>query len=167
MRVANSVITINASPFDLGKRQRRRDIFKATARRFNAPFVYVNQVGGNDQLVFDGSSFAINSRGQLVASATSFSEDITYFDLDTETGEQHANLMDEEEAAFEALVLGTRDYMQKCGFKQALIGLSGGIDLALVASIAVEAIGKENVIGIGMPGPFSWITVFPMPALWH
>jgi NAD+ synthase (glutamine-hydrolysing) len=149
------IITINASPFDLGKRQRRREIFKATAGRFNAPIVYVNQVGGNDQLVFDGSSFAVDSKGKVVASATSFSEDIAYFDLENETGDQHANLMDEEEAAFEALVLGTRDYMQKCGFNQALIGLSGGIDSALVASIAVEAIGKENVIGIGMPGPFS------------
>ena len=152
---ADVLVTINSSPYDMSKREQRRRIFEATARRFHAPVIYVNQVGGNDQLVFDGSSFATSSGGQIVATARSFAEDITYFDLASNSGETHADLPQEEEAAFEALVLGTRDYIQKCGFSRALVGLSGGIDSALVASIAVEAIGKENVIGVGMPGPYS------------
>jgi NAD+ synthase/NAD+ synthase (glutamine-hydrolysing) len=149
---ADLVITINASPFNLGKRRQRHEMFESTATRFHAPVVYVNQVGGNDQLVFDGSSFA---DGRIAATAASFSEDITYFDVDSGSGQRHANLADEDEAAFEALVLGTRDYIQKCGFLSVLMGLSGGIDSALVATIAVEAIGKENVIGVGLPGPYS------------
>jgi NAD+ synthase/NAD+ synthase (glutamine-hydrolysing) len=152
---ADLVITINASPFNLGKRQQRHEMFASTARRFHAPVVYVNQVGGNDQLVFDGSSFAVTGEGNIAATATSFSEDIAYFDADLGSGTQHANLPDESEAAFQALVLGTRDYIQKCGFQSVLMGLSGGIDSALVATIAVEAIGKENVIGVGLPGPYS------------
>jgi NAD+ synthase/NAD+ synthase (glutamine-hydrolysing) len=152
---ADLVITINASPFNLGKRQQRHEMFASTARRFHAPVVYVNQVGGNDQLVFDGSSFAVTGEGDIAATATSFSEDIAYFDADLGSGTQHANLPDESEAAFQALVLGTRDYIQKCGFQSVLMGLSGGIDSALVATIAVEAIGKENVIGVGLPGPYS------------
>jgi len=152
---ADLVITINASPFNLGKRRQRHEMFESTATRFHAPVVYVNQVGGNDQLVFDGSSFAVTGDGRIAATATSFSEDITYFDVDSGSGQRHANLADEDEAAFEALVLGTRDYIQKCGFLSVLMGLSGGIDSALVATIAVEAIGKENVIGAGLPGPYS------------
>ena len=152
---ADLVITINASPFNLGKRRQRHEMFESTAKRFHAPVIYVNQVGGNDQLVFDGSSFAVTGAGHIAATAASFSEDITYFDVDSGSGEQHANLADEDESAFEALVLGTRDYIQKCGFRSVLLGLSGGIDSALVATIAVEAIGKENVIGVGLPGPYS------------
>ena len=152
---ADLIVTINASPFNLGKRRQRHEMFESTAKRFHAPVVYVNQVGGNDQLVFDGSSFAVAADGHIAATGTSFSEDITYFDVDSGSGQQHANLADEDEAAFEALVLGTRDYIQKCGFRSALIGLSGGIDSALVATIAVEAIGKQNVIGVGLPGPYS------------
>jgi NAD+ synthase/NAD+ synthase (glutamine-hydrolysing) len=152
---ADLIVTINASPFNLGKRRQRHEMFESTAKRFHAPVVYVNQVGGNDQLVFDGSSFAVAADGHIAATGTSFSEDITYFDVDSGSGQQHANLADEDEAAFEALVLGTRDYIQKCGFRSVLIGLSGGIDSALVATIAVEAIGKENVIGVGLPGPYS------------
>jgi NAD+ synthase (glutamine-hydrolysing) len=153
------IITVNASPFNMGKRQQREKIFDATAKRFDCPVVYVNQVGGNDQLVFDGSSFAVGACGQVEASASSFSEDLVCFDAcfnaDANSGVHHANLPDEEEAAFEALVLGTRDYIGKCGFRRVLIGLSGGIDSALVAAVAVEAVGKENVMGVGMPGPYS------------
>ena len=115
----------------------------------------MNQVGGNDQLVFDGTSFAMNAHGEVIASARSFAEDLVVCDLDAGTGDRHENFTDECEAVYEALVLGTRDYIRKCGFSQVLIGLSGGIDSSLTAAIAVEAVGKENVTGVGMPGPYS------------
>ena len=149
------LISINASPYNMGKRAVRREIFSSMAKRYGKPVVYVNQVGGNDQLVFDGSSFALNAEGQAIASACSFAEDLAICDLDTGTGDKHENFADECEASYEALVLGTRDYIRKCGFSRVLIGLSGGVDSSLVAAIAVEAVGKENVTGIGMPGPYS------------
>ncbi|MEO7650938.1 MAG: NAD+ synthase [Bryobacteraceae bacterium] len=152
---ADCLITINASPYHMGKRELRRRIFEATARHRKLPVVYVNQVGGNDSLVFDGSSFVMNAAGELAASAASFSEDLILFDTETGSGEHHQNVAGECDAVYEALVLGTRDYIRKCGFRRVLIGLSGGIDSSLTAAIAVDAIGGENVIGISMPGPFS------------
>jgi NAD+ synthase/NAD+ synthase (glutamine-hydrolysing) len=152
---AQFLITINASPYHMGKRAQRREIFIATAHHFKMPIVYVNQVGGNDQLVFDGSSFAMDARGRVIASAASFEEDLVLVDTETLAGDQHENLPDECEAAYQALVLGTRDYIHKCGFSRVLIGLSGGIDSSLTAAIAVDAVGKENVVGVGMPGPYS------------
>ena len=152
---AQMLISINASPYHMGKRELRREIFNATARNFKLPIVYVNQVGGNDQLVFDGSSFAMDAEGNVIASAASFAEDLVYFDSVQLTGDLHANLPDECEAVYQALVLGTRDYIHKCGFKRVLIGLSGGIDSSLTAAIAVDAVGKDNVVGVGMPGPYS------------
>jgi NAD+ synthase (glutamine-hydrolysing) len=149
------LISINASPYHMGKRAQRHEIFAATARRFQLPIVYVNQVGGNDQLVFDGASFAIGPDGRLIASAASFEEDLVLFDTETLTGDRHDNYPDECEAVYQALVVGTRDYIHKCGFKRVIIGLSGGIDSSLTAAIAVDAVGKENVIGVGMPGPYS------------
>jgi NAD+ synthase/NAD+ synthase (glutamine-hydrolysing) len=149
------MICINASPYNMGKREIRRGIYRAAARRYKRPVVYVNQVGGNDQLVFDGSSFAMNSAGEIVASARSFEEDLVLFDADAGTGEIHEDFKDECEAVYQALVLGTRDYMRKCGFSRVLIGLSGGIDSSLTAAVAVEAVGRENVTGVGMPGPYS------------
>jgi NAD+ synthase (glutamine-hydrolysing) len=149
------MICINASPYNMGKREIRRGIYRAAARRYKRPVVYVNQVGGNDQLVFDGSSFAMNSAGEIVASARSFEEDLVLFDADAGTGEIHEDFTDECEAVYQALVLGTRDYMRKCGFNRVLIGLSGGIDSSLTAAVAVEAVGRENVTGVGMPGPYS------------
>ncbi len=152
---AEILISINASPYHIHKRQLRRDIFNAAARRYKIPVVYVNQVGGNDQLVFDGSSFAMNSSGEVIASACSFDEDLVFCDTATDTGDQHANFEEEDEAVYQALVLGTRDYIRKCGFSRVLIGLSGGIDSSLTALIAVDAVGRDNVSGIGMPGPYS------------
>jgi NAD+ synthase/NAD+ synthase (glutamine-hydrolysing) len=149
------LISINASPYHMGKRAQRRDVFAATALHNNLPVVYVNQVGGNDQLVFDGTSFALDAGGRLVAGAGSFCEDLVFYDTGSNTGDLHHNLADECEAAYEALVLGTRDYIRKCGFKRVLVGLSGGIDSSLTAAIAVDALGAENVTGIGMPGPYS------------
>jgi NAD+ synthase/NAD+ synthase (glutamine-hydrolysing) len=152
---ARLIITINASPWNLGKREQRQAIFRATAQRFGLPVVYSHMVGGNDQLLFDGSSFAMTADGELAACAKSFAEDLVVFDSDNGTGDMHADLPDEDEAAFEALVLGTRDYICKSGFRRVLVALSGGIDSALVAAVAAEAVGKENMMGIGMPGPYS------------
>jgi NAD+ synthase (glutamine-hydrolysing) len=149
------LISINASPYNMGKRSIRQGIFRAQALRHGKPVVYVNQVGGNDQLVFDGTSFAMNGQGEVIALACSFEEDLIICDPEAGTGEIHDNLPDECEAAYQALVLGTRDYIRKCGFSRVLIGLSGGIDSALTALIAVDAIGRENVTGVGMPGPYS------------
>ena len=115
----------------------------------------VNQVGGNDSLVFDGSSLVLNPAGEVIAQGKSFEEDLVYFDSDRLTGEMHPQIEGEEASAYAALVLGTRDYVRKCGFQQVIVGLSGGIDSALTAAIAVDALGAENVIGVGMPGPYS------------
>jgi NAD+ synthase/NAD+ synthase (glutamine-hydrolysing) len=125
------------------------------ARNQKVPVAMVNQVGGNDSLVFDGSSLVIAPDGQVVAQAKSFAEDLIYVDSEKLTGDMHSQIVGEEASAYEALVLGTRDYVHKCGFQRAIIGLSGGIDSALTASIAVDALGSENVIGVGMPGPYS------------
>src|SRR6202162_1434966 len=152
---ARTLISINASPYHMGKRALRREIFTATALRFNIPIVYVNQVGGNDQLIFDGSSFAMNAQGDVIASAASFEEDLVLVDTETLTGDDDETYPDECDAAYQALVIGTRDYIRKCGFERVIIGLSGGIDSSLTAAIAVDAVGKENLLGVGMPGPYS------------
>ena len=152
---AKVLISINASPYQMGKRDLRRQIFSNIARHHGIPVVYVNQVGGNDQLVFDGSSFAMDPTGKVIAQAASFAEDLVIADINTGKGDHHDTHAEENEAVYEALVLGTKDYLRKCGFSKAVIGLSGGIDSSLVACIAVEALGRENVTGIGMPGPYS------------
>ncbi len=152
---ADVIISINASPWNIGKREQREAIFCSNTKRFGLPVAYVHMVGGNDQLVFDGTSFAMTGRGELAARAQSFAEDLILFDSATGVGDDHASHLSPDEAVFEALLLGTRDYIRKCGFRSALVGLSGGIDSALVAAIAVEAVGKENVTGVGMPGPYS------------
>src|SRR5580698_6473087 len=152
---ARILISINASPYHMGKRAQRTEIFRATARHFRVPIVYVNQVGGNDQLLFDGTSFAMNPEGEVIACAASFEEDLVMMDSQALTGERHDNYSDECEAVYQALAMGTRDYIRKCGFERVIVALSGGIDSALTAAIAVDAVGKENVIGVGMPGPYS------------
>ena len=152
---ANLVLNISASPFWIGKRELRRDMLASIARQHNVPVVLVNQVGGNDSLVFDGSSLVLNREGNLIAKGRSFEEDLIYFDSQTLTGEMHEQVAGDEASAYSALVLGTRDYIQKCGFQKAIVGLSGGIDSALTAVIAADAVGAENVIGVGMPGPYS------------
>ena len=147
-------INLSSSPFWHGKRTIRREMLAAIARRDGIPVLMSNQVGGNDRLIFDGSSLALNGRGELIAQAASFAEDLVLVDP------FHAAPIsvpedDATEAAYRALVLGTRDYVRKCGFRKAIVGLSGGIDSALVAAIATEALGAENVIGVGMPSPYS------------
>jgi NAD+ synthase (glutamine-hydrolysing) len=151
----NVVLNISASPFWIGKRELRRDMLASIARQHKVPVAMVNQVGGNDSLVFDGSSIVLNAEGKIIAQGRSFEEDLIYFDSQSLTGDLHEQMEGEEASVYAALVLGTRDYMRKCGFKKAIIGLSGGIDSALTAVIAVDAIGPENVIGVGMPGPYS------------
>jgi NAD+ synthase/NAD+ synthase (glutamine-hydrolysing) len=151
----NFVLNISASPFWIGKRELRRDMLTSIARQHQVPVVMVNQVGGNDSLVFDGSSIVLNPAGQIVAQGRSFTEDLIYFDSKTLTGDLHEQIAGDEGSVYSALVLGTRDYMHKCGFEKAIIGLSGGIDSALTAAIAADAVGAENVIGVGMPGPYS------------
>jgi NAD+ synthase/NAD+ synthase (glutamine-hydrolysing) len=155
----NFVLNISSSPFWIGKRELRRDMLVSIARQHKVPVALVNQVGGNDSLVFDGSSIVLNAEGNIVAQGRSFEEDLIYFDSGfreaTFTGDLHAQIEGEEASVYAALVLGTRDYMRKCGFQKAIIGLSGGIDSALTAVIATDAVGQENVIGVGMPGPYS------------
>ena len=149
------VLNISASPFWIGKRDLRRDMLASIARHHKIPVAMVNQIGGNDSLIFDGSSIVLNAEGKVIAQGKSFEEDLLYFDSNNLTGDLHPQIEGEDASVYGALVLGTRDYMRKCGFKKAIIGLSGGIDSALTAVIAADAVGAENVIGIGMPGPYS------------
>lgn len=151
----NFVLNISASPFWIGKRELRRDMLASIARQHKVPVVMVNQVGGNDSLVFDGSSLVLNREGEVIAQGRSFVEDLICFDSSTLVGEMHEQIPGEEASVYSALALGTRDYMRKCGFSKATVGLSGGIDSALTAVIAADAVGPENVIGVGMPGPYS------------
>jgi len=149
-------INLSSSPFWHSKRGVRREMLSAIARRDGIPVLLCNQVGGNDSLIFDGSSLALNAQGDVIAQAASFAEDLVLVDpfldpaIPVPQADEH-----EDEAAYQALVLGTRDYVRKCGFKKALIGLSGGIDSALVAAVAKDALGAENVLAIGMPSPYS------------
>jgi NAD+ synthase/NAD+ synthase (glutamine-hydrolysing) len=151
----NFVLNISASPFWIGKREFRCEMLASIARQHQVPVVLVNQVGGNDSLVFDGSSIVLNREGEVIAQGKSFEEDLICFDSSTLTGEMHHQIEGDDASAYAALVLGTRDYIRKCGFQRAIIGLSGGIDSALTAVIAADAVGPENVIGVGMPGPYS------------
>jgi len=149
------LLNISASPFYLRKRELRQDMLSAIAKHYRVPVAMVNQVGGNDSLVFDGSSLALGPDGDVIARAKSFEEDMICFDSESLRGDLHDRDEGVEASAYSALVLGTRDYVRKCGFRKVVLGLSGGIDSALTAAIAVDALGKENVIGVGMPGPYS------------
>jgi len=148
------LINISASPFCTGKPAIRRQMFAAIASRHRIPVFLVNQVGGNDSLVFDGSSFALDATGAPLAQAASFAEDLLVSGGQAPIPQTAPDLSDAE-AIFHALVLGTRDYVRKTGFQKVVLGLSGGIDSALVAVIAREALGAENVLALGMPSQFS------------
>ncbi|MGB7137299.1 MAG: NAD+ synthase [Acidobacteriaceae bacterium] len=159
-RGARLVLNISASPWWREKRALRREMLANIAKRHRVPVVMVNQVGGNDSLVFDGSSLVIGPDGEVIAQAKSFEEDLVFADLTTLTGDRHEEAGDEgsdseDRAMLEALTLGTRDYVRKCGFEKVVVALSGGIDSALVAAIAVRALGVENVTTLGMPSPYS------------
>src|ERR1700733_9393506 len=149
------LLNLSSSPYTIDKRSLRYDMLQTIAREHRVPVVYVNQVGGNDSLIFDGSSVAFMPEGRVAARAKSFEEDLVLFDSVTGEGDIRPLIEDEHEAAFGALVIGTRDYVRKCGFRKVVVGLSGGVDFALVAAIAVEALGAHNVTGVAMPGPYS------------
>lgn len=152
---ATLLINISASPFTVGKEETRFRILQAHAKKYKTPIIFVNQIGANDELVFDGRSMFLDKNGLPVEILPPFVEDIKTIDT-AETGKEN-NYKPQEyiESVYQALILGVRDYVKKCGFKKVVIGLSGGIDSALVACIAVEALGSENVHGVTMPGPYS------------
>jgi NAD+ synthase/NAD+ synthase (glutamine-hydrolysing) len=149
------LLNISASPYTLDKRALRFEMLRSIALNHKRPIVYVNQVGGNDSLIFDGASMALTADGNVAAQALAFEEDVVLFNTATGKGEIHEQPHEEIAYAYRALITGTRDYVCKCGFKKVLVGLSGGVDSAVVACIAVEALGAENVLGVSMPGPFS------------
>ncbi len=150
---AQIIINMAGSPFQSGKAHLREDLFARQAKRHDAPILYVNQVGGNDELVFDGSSCAFSSEGQLIGRARSFTEDLLLIDLPA-VGRCEP-LADTMDRLYGALTLGVRDYVRKCGFTSVVLGLSGGIDSALVAAIAADALGPENVVALAMPSRYS------------
>jgi NAD+ synthase (glutamine-hydrolysing) len=170
---ANLLLNIASSPYSKEKVQLRHDMLKSIADTWHMPVVYVNQVGGNDQLVFDGGSMAFNARGEICARARSFEEDLVIFDTlsgsppltrlpNEEENKGRSGPLEirpapvsETEGVYQALKLGVHDYVMKCGFRKVIVGLSGGIDSSLVATIAADALGPENVTGVGMPGPYS------------
>ncbi|MBI3726270.1 NAD+ synthase [bacterium] len=158
-RGAKVLVNISASPFHRAKVTLRHELVRAHALAHGLPFLFANQVGGNDELVFDGSSFAFDSRGRLSARSRSFEEDLLVLEVDpaagTVVGPSREEKPSEIEEVYRALVLGTRDYARKCGFQRALLGLSGGIDSALTAAIAADALGPANVLGVSMPSRFS------------
>jgi NAD+ synthase (glutamine-hydrolysing) len=152
---ATLIINISGSPYTIDKRSLRLDMLRALAKSHGLPVVYVNQVGGNDSLVFDGGSVVVLPDGQIPAQASSFMEDLVLFDTQTNMGDLHSQPATELDLTHQALICGTRDYVCKSGFRAAVVGLSGGIDSSVVAAIAVAALGCENVLGVSMPGPYS------------
>ncbi len=152
---ASILINLSASPYTLDKRSLRLDMLRSLAHNHGRPVVYVNQVGGNDSLVFDGDSIVVLPDGTIAAQAHSFEEDLVLFDTETRSGDLHPQSHSELQLAFDALVCGTRDYVRKSGFSKVVIGLSGGIDSSVVAAIAAAALGHENILGVSMPGPYS------------
>ena len=152
---ADVIVNLSASPFTAGKHARREEMIGAMARKHRVPFVYVNQFGGNDDLVFDGRSCAFSASGFPTARGRSFEADVVICDVQNAASIGPATDVLPESEIWRALALGTRDYARKCGFARALVGLSGGIDSALTAAIAVEALGAAHVLGVLMPSPFS------------
>jgi NAD+ synthase (glutamine-hydrolysing) len=150
---ASVILNLSSSPFSVGKPALRRAMVTELALQHRIPFFYCNAVGGNDELIFDGNSFVIDKEGAATARLASFREQIAVVDCDAPAIVETA--MPAEEEIFRALVIGVRDYFAKCGFRSAVLGLSGGIDSAVTAAIAVEALGKENVIGVSMPSAYS------------
>ena len=151
---AKLIINASASPWHLGKNQVRREMLAQLAAKTGCPVVYCNLVGGNDELIFDGASLAFNARGELLAEGAMFAEDFVVVDLETAAPRPPQTFADEQ-LVYQALVLGTRDYLHKCGFKSAVLGLSGGIDSALTAAIAADALGREHVRGVALPSQYS------------
>ena len=162
---AEIILNLSASPFTIEKRHLRPRMLSATARRWGRPLLFVNQVGGQDDLVFDGASLALDATGQVVARAAEHQADLIVVDalvdagadskIDAALGDLRPFEPSDERSALGALALGTRDYARRCGFSRALLGLSGGIDSALVACLAARALGPANVLGVAMPSRYS------------
>ncbi|MBE9218203.1 NAD+ synthase [Dolichospermum flos-aquae] len=154
------IVNLSASPYTVGKQNLREAMLKHSAVNFQKPIIYTNQVGGNDDLIFDGRSFAVNKQGEIIARGEGFVSDFITVEFDANQedlvlGNICPVYESEEGEIWKALVLGVKDYVRKCRFSKVLLGLSGGVDSALVAAIATAALGKENVIGILMPSPYS------------
>lgn len=151
------IVNLSASPYSVGKQKLRESLLSHSATRYDLPLVYVNQVGGNDDLIFDGHSVAFNRQGEVIYRAQGFTSSIEVieFNQDFLPAVIHPLPVNEDAEIYQALVLGVRDYGQKCGFKQVILGLSGGIDSSLVAAIAADALGRENVLAVMMPSPYS------------
>ena len=150
-----AIINMSSSPFTAGKQRLRERMLGAMAKKYNLPIVYCNQIGGDDDLVFDGRSLAVDQLGQVRGRGKAFEEDVLIVDLPLAGPVLPVDSTEPEEEVWRALVLGTRDYAWKCGFKKALLGISGGVDSALTAAIAAEALGPANVTGVLMPSPYS------------
>jgi NAD+ synthetase len=152
---AELLINISASPFCARKPEARREIFRKQIMRYRRPLVHVNQVGGNDDLIFDGGSACFSADATVIAQAKFFTEDLLIYDTDAPGAARCESIPDELGSVHAALVLGTRDYVRKCGFREVVLGLSGGIDSAVSAALAVEALGAEHVHGVAMPSRYS------------
>lgn len=151
---AQLLLNVSASPYHLGKERARHDMLRAVAQQHHVPVLYCNLVGGNDELVFDGNSLVFDASGHLIGAGAAFAEDLVLVDLDSPVAIQ-SEPVKPAAALHDALVLGLRDYTRKCGFKSVVLGLSGGIDSAVTACLAVSALGPENVMGVSMPSQFS------------
>jgi NAD+ synthase (glutamine-hydrolysing) len=154
------IVNLSASPYSIGKQKSREAMLKYSAVRFQQLILYANQVGGNDDLIFDGRSFALNRQGEIISRACGFEQDLVVVEFDEVQRDLHSGSIapeyeSEDEEIWHALVLGLRDYVRKCGFSKVVLGLSGGIDSSLVAAVATAALGKENVLGVLMPSPYS------------
>jgi len=149
------LINLSASPWHHQKRYQRKELLRRVVKKLTCPLLYINAVGGNDELIFDGSSVALSSNGKTIGQAPSFESSCSVIDLESGPAEMKDEDLLEMESIHQALVLGLRDYAHKSGFRKGLIGLSGGIDSAVTAALAVEALGKENVIGISLPSAIS------------
>jgi NAD+ synthetase len=152
---AGLVVNVSASPWSVGKEQVRLEMLQRVARDEKIPLAQVNLVGANDELIFDGHSVALDSRGNVIAKGHGFAEDVFVADMEASGGEATVAFGSREAQIFSALSLGIGDYVRKCGFKSVILGLSGGIDSALTAVLAVDALGKENVFGVAMPARYS------------
>lgn len=152
----HAIINISASPFQRHKEETRKNIFQKICSRYSVPFLYCNQIGGQDSLLFDGRSLVMDQTGTIVAQALGFQEDMIVVDTLTWRGDMNgAPQISEQAAVFDGLVMGLRDYVRKCNFSSVVLGLSGGIDSALTAAIAAQALGPENVLGVALPSPYS------------
>ena len=152
---ATALINISASPYSVAKEAQRQRMLAQHARRFGLPFLYVNQVGGNDELLFDGNSLCLDGKGRVVAAARSFCEDLVMVDLDHTEPREAWQPQEDIASVHDALILGLRDYCQKCGFERVVVGLSGGIDSAVTCALAARALGPERVWGVSMPSRYS------------